>query len=54
MRAMRKVLIGFAGILFLFNAISVASLIVGILIAVCLISLVIYLVMENDNKGGSK
>jgi len=45
MRAMRKVLIGFAGILFLFNAISVASLIVGILIAVCLISLVIYLVM---------
>ena len=44
---MRKVLLGFAGILFLFDAVSVASLTVGILVAGCLISLAIYLVIKE-------
>jgi hypothetical protein len=40
---MKKGLIGFAGILFLFDAVSVASLTVGILVAGCLTSLIVYL-----------
>ena len=36
-------MIGFAGILFLFDVISVASLMIAILVAGCLTSLIVYL-----------